>query len=130
MRRRKTPRRKLIEKLDKLAREYIVKRDNYTCQRCGKKLEARNCHVSHVIPRTYMHLRWDEMNLKVLCFRCHIMFWHKNPLEAAEWFKNKFPNRWEYLEKKKKVLHKYTISELEELVEKFNELLKDSQKTK
>ena len=124
MRRRKTPRRKLRDKLDKLFAEYIKKRDNYTCQRCGKRVSGSNCHVSHVIPRSRGdHLRWDPMNAKVLCFHCHINFFHKNPLEAAEWFKNKFPYRWEYLEREKNKLHKFTLSELEELVEKFEKML-------
>ena len=28
----------------------------------------------------------------------HMHWWHKNPLEASDWFINKFPERWEYLQ--------------------------------
>jgi len=113
----RSKRARLKTKLDKLVSEYVKKRDNYTCQHCGKRVDGSNCHVSHVIPRSHGdHLRWDPMNLKVLCFHCHINWWHKNPIESGEWFKSKFPERWNYLQKEKNKIHKFTIEELENLV--------------
>ncbi len=32
-------------------------------------------------------------NVKTLCYPCHINWWHKNPLEAAEWFEKTYPER-------------------------------------
>jgi len=91
-----------IKKLDKLAREAVLKRDKNICQKCGKHVEGQNAHISHVIPKSKGYaLRWDLKNLKVLCFNCHINIWHKNPLEAWEWFKGKFPERAKYLEEHK-----------------------------
>lgn len=117
---KKTPRRKLIEKLDKLVMEKVRERDNWTCQWCGKHVEKRNAHVSHVIPRSKGYaLRWDFNNLKLLCFHCHINRYHKDPLEAAEWFKGKFPDRWEYLEERRNDIKKWTLEELKELVDEI-----------
>jgi hypothetical protein len=28
----------------------------------------------------------------------HLNWWHKNPLEATEWFKTRFPERYAYLQ--------------------------------
>lgn len=97
-----TSRSKIRKKLDELVKKVVKERDGYICQHCEKKLEGSNCHGSHVIPVSAgLALAYDPTNLKTLCYHCHINWWHKNPMEAAEWFKNKFPDRWTYLQQKK-----------------------------
>lgn len=92
----------LKKKLMNLIKAHVKRRDEHTCQRCSKELEGSNCHVSHVIPVSQGNaLAFDPMNMKVLCFHCHINWWHKNPVEAGEWFKAKFPDRWKYLQEYK-----------------------------
>jgi hypothetical protein len=39
------------------------------------------------------------LNMKVLCYHCHLNWWHKNPIEAGRWFESKFPERLKELEK-------------------------------
>lgn len=96
---KKTPRKKLIEILDKLVKNIAKVRDKFICQKCGEKVSGSNCHGSHVKPVSQGHkLRWDELNVKVLCGTCHLYWWHKNPLEAARWFNEKFPDRAKYLD--------------------------------
>lgn len=96
----KTEKRKIKDKLDKLVKQYVKLRDKNTCQHCGKIVEGSNCHGSHVIPVSRDgRLAFDDLNIKVLCYHCHINWWHKHPIEAGEWFTNKFPERWEYLQK-------------------------------
>ena len=93
---------KLKKKLMLLVKEYVKKRDNKTCQWCLKEVEGSNCHVSHVVPVSQGNaLAFDPLNMKVLCYHCHLNKWHKRPLEATEWFISKFPDRYEYLEKHK-----------------------------
>ena len=95
---KKTPLKKVRDKAEKLAKEYVKMRDNYTCQMCGKKVEGSNCHASHVIPVSRSgRLRCDPMNMKVLCYHHHINWWHKHPTESGKWFTDKFPERMEYL---------------------------------
>jgi len=97
----KTPKRKLKDKLEKLVKDYIKKRDGNICQKCGKFVEGANCHASHVIPVSRDgRLAFDVLNLKVLCYHDHLNWWHKHPVESGEWFKEEFPERWEYLEGK------------------------------
>lgn len=111
----KSPRQKLIKNLDTLVRLQVRARDNMVCQKCGRQASD----VSHVIPRGSMRLRWDMTNLKMLCRRCHLYWWHKNPLEAAEWFKNTFPERATYLERHKHDVVHFSVAELEDLYEKL-----------
>lgn len=35
----------------KLSRENIYKRDKYTCQYCGKKLDSNSLNIDHILPR-------------------------------------------------------------------------------
>lgn len=73
-------------------------RDWRTCQRCGRKSDI---HWSHIINEARDHrLACDPDNIKALCYRCHMNERHKNPVKAAEWFKQKFPWRWERLQAK------------------------------
>jgi len=99
MPKKKSKRKKLIEKLDMLLAQYIRLRDKNICQHCGKTSEDnRAMHVSHIIPRSRGHrYRWEVLNAIILCFHCHINWWHKNPVEAGDWFRKAFSERYKYL---------------------------------
>ena len=116
-----SPRKKLVKKLDDICSKYIKLRDSYTCQRCGKTNAESQIHLSHVIPRSAgMRLRWDELNSKALCAYCHRRWWHANTLEATEWFKIVFPERYEYvMSEKTKGSRKFANFELEEMIADF-----------
>ena len=108
----------LTKKLEALVKEYVKIRDDYTCQHCGKKVTGVNCHASHVIPVSRSgYLRCEPLNMKAMCYHCHINWWHKHPIEAGAWFTDKFPERWEYL----KELHKQRLKppREEELLQKI-----------
>jgi len=121
---KKTRRQRLEKELDDLAAELVKIRDKYTCQKCGKYVTGRNCHASHVIPKTRHALRWNLINLKVLCLHDHRDWWHKNILEAQKWFKEKFPERYKYLMKHKEDSGKFNVEELEEFKVKLQQQLK------
>lgn len=55
-------------------REKIVKRDNYTCQNCGKiNLTGKDCHAHHIKSwELYPELRYVLQNGKTLCLKCHM----------------------------------------------------------
>jgi|9_EtaG_2_1085328.scaffolds.fasta_scaffold04369_7 5-methylcytosine-specific restriction endonuclease McrA len=97
----KSPKRRIKDKLEKLVKGMVKQRDKNTCQKCNKVVEGANCHASHVIPVSRDgRLAFDPINLKVLCFHCHINWWHKHPTESGKWYESKFPDRLEYLNKK------------------------------
>lgn len=81
-----------------IAKRLAKERDNYTCQKCGSKPEKID--GSHVYPEgTYHGLSANIENIKALCSYCHLYWWHKNPLEARDWFAKKFPERYKNLKK-------------------------------
>jgi len=97
----KTKLRKLKEKADELVKQIVRLRDEWTCQKCDKYLvhdtpgQRKNIHTVHIMPRSSGNvLRWDLLNVCVGCFHCH----QRSHIRAdLQWFKNKFPARWEYL---------------------------------
>jgi 5-methylcytosine-specific restriction endonuclease McrA len=118
-----TERKRIKTKIEKLVKEYVKKRDNYICQKCGRKVDKTNCHASHVIPVSADgRMAFEPLNLKVLCFHCHINWWHKNPTESGVWFKEKFPQRFERLEEiraENRLKGKIHISEYNERLEEL-----------
>ena len=79
-----------------------VYRDSGCCI-CG----GQNIQVSHIYPKgTYRGLRYDPMNIVPHCGYHHMFFWHANPLEAHKWFREKFPDRYTYLQEASKVFIK------------------------
>ena len=113
----------LEKKLWELTREYVFKRDNYTCQKCGKKLEGQNCHPSHIIPKSRSkYLKYDPLNILTMDFYHHIHWWHANPVEAGEWFISKFPRRWLYLKKHKHKTAKFKRDDYERMIDEIKRI--------
>jgi len=61
----------------------------------------------------------------VLTYHNHINWWHKNPIEAAEWFKKKFPERYDYLFALPRVMVKFSIEDLKDIETKYKLKLKE-----
>lgn len=94
----KQPVSKLKKECMALVKQMVSIRDKDICQRCDKECFGSDRHRSHVVPVSAGNkLAFDPMNMKVLCYNCHMHFWHKNPRAAADWFRKKFPERDAYL---------------------------------
>lgn len=76
----KTPRAKLIKKLDDLFAQKI--KSIGFCQKCGKK---EGLQVAHIYSRSNKCIRWNEENAVCLCNGCHIFWAHKEPYEFIKW---------------------------------------------
>ena len=83
-----------IAKLDKLWSKAVVDRDKGVCQKCGEP--GDNPH--HVILRRYMAVRHDLLNGVTLCVDHHVPYAHNQSLAFMEWFKEKFPDRWDVIQ--------------------------------
>jgi 5-methylcytosine-specific restriction endonuclease McrA len=117
---KKPSRSKLKKDLDKLVKDSVKIRDNYTCQHCLKKVTGTNCHGSHILPvGSYSNMQFDPRNIKVLCFHCHRHFWHNNPLEAGEWYKQTFTENWYYLQERSKIAPKLPTYKLQEMIDEY-----------
>jgi len=101
--------------LDPLMSKLI--RSKLVCERCGRRGDLSTFDDAHVVGRKNLTLRWDILNHLCLCFQCHRYFWHEEPLEAAKWFQEKFPNRYIYLMKAKNIIVKRTEENYKELRE-------------
>lgn len=82
-----------MRSVDNLFSKVIRSRDG-KCLHCGK---TENLQCSHVLPRTYISVRWNTENAITLCYRCHIYWWHKYPHEAVAWYDSLFPGKYQDL---------------------------------
>ena len=67
-----------LRKTDSMFRKLILRRDNFTCQRCGRQYTEDNCrglHVSHYWGRGRENTRFDFENCIALCYPCHEFHW-------------------------------------------------------
>ena len=123
---KRSKRKKLTIKLDKLCLSIIRLRDEDTCQKCGTKIHGSNSHPCHVIPKGNgaSTRRFDLLNIFLGCIYCH-RWWHNNPTESGIWFESKWPARSAYLEiYKGGKPAKITTGQMESLVVKLEEKLK------
>jgi len=82
------------------AKKVVYVRDKDICQHCDKKCIWSDRHASHVIPVSATgRLALYPLNMKVLCYHCHLNRRHKNPIEAGRWFERKFQERLKELER-------------------------------
>jgi len=89
----------------------IVKHMNgYRCEKCGVSGQIKQLQGSHIYPEgRYSSMSADLDNILCLCAGCHMWSsdsWHENPLEASEWFRKKYPKRYETLKKRSRITQK------------------------
>ena len=80
-------RKRLWPELSKLirARDKTCQFAGFFGRRCGGPLGA-----AHLLPKgKYPLLELYPPNVRAACLMCHIFGWHKSPLEAAEWMKQR-----------------------------------------
>lgn len=113
-------------KLKKLLHQLVVVRDK-KCLHCGAK---KILHASHIFPKgRYKDVEWDPDNVKALCYRCHLHWWHKDPLEAGEWFKTTYPKWYKKLKRKAiKPIGKVTLKQTNDFKKLEDRLLREIKK--
>ena len=79
--------------LDELCRRACFARDQHRCQKTGESTGLQWCHIRS---RRYLSTRWRMENVLTLTAGQHL-WWHHNPLAAALWFQEKFPDRARFL---------------------------------
>lgn len=70
--------------LDKVFSLWIRHRDQ-RCLKCGIK---ENLQCAHIFSRTARSVRWDPLNAITLCYRDHLYWAHKNPIEFTEFIQH------------------------------------------
>ena len=73
---KKSTRKRLIDKLDKIFSQYIRLREsknhNSECFTCGKVDHWKKLQNGHFMSRKHLSTRWDETNCKVQCAGCNV----------------------------------------------------------
>ena len=103
----------LKRKADILLSKFIRSLDH--CERCGS---IKTLQAAHVYSRRYVNLRYDIQNVMCLCAKCHFQ-WHDSPLDSIIWFNQNYPERLEYLKKKRNIIKKWTIKDYEKTIEEI-----------
>jgi hypothetical protein len=93
----------------------LIREKGY-CEWCGSTVNQLHC--SHILSvGAHPNLRFDILNVCCHCSYCHRFKWHDNPLGGMEWFINKYPERFKYLQAVKNNYKKWTIPDLQEIQE-------------
>jgi 5-methylcytosine-specific restriction endonuclease McrA len=71
------------KEIKSLIKQYIILRDSEKCRRCGTTENLAASHIYSV--GQHKKLEFDIDNIILLCYKCHIHFWHKEPIAAGIW---------------------------------------------
>lgn len=113
----------LRNKLDKVWADIIKQKGS--CEYCGKTTYL-NAH--HIFSRSNLSTRWEISNGVCLCVGCHVFSSkfsaHKTPTEFVYWLQTvRARNFMPALRKKSRETIKYSISDLQDLLESLREHL-------
>lgn len=87
---------------------FIRKRDG-KCRKCGSTKSLQCSHIRSI--GAYKYLEFEPQNAIALCLRCHLYWWHKEPIDASKWFRETFPEIDAYLNERIRQHHQTTIKE-------------------
>jgi hypothetical protein len=125
---KKTQRKKLIEKLDKIFSIYIRRRnainDVAECFTCGKQDHWKKLQNGHFQSRKHYSTRWHEQNCQVQCASCNVFRFG----EQYKFFKNLDNTYYSGLAEELHIEANKTVkldnTDLEMLIEKYEMLIK------
>lgn len=116
---KRNPKKTIINKLDTAFSLIIRKRAQ--CEKCGR---GNNLQCSHIHSREKKSVRWDLLNAFCLCSGCHLYWWHKHPIEAAEFTKSKLGiEEYDALNYRAETIKQWSIEEMEYLLSEFKKEL-------
>ena len=82
-----------------LAKAIAKIREKFTCRYCKKVVSGSNCHGSHIAPISSGNILCaDPKNIIALCYHHHLIFWHKDPTKAGQWFRDTYPEEMKYVD--------------------------------
>lgn len=122
---KKPTRSKLVKKLDVVFSKYIRlssadSRGMCTCVTCGRQYHWKNIQAGHFMSRKHYSTRWDERNVKSQCVGCN-MFKSGEQYKYSLFLGSELAND---LYLKSKELKKFSITDLEQMIDEYTTKLK------
>lgn len=120
----------LKRKADQIVSQYIRLRDADSngyldCITCGKTLYWKEAHAGHFVSRRVNTLRYEELNISGQCPKCNT-YGAGEQYAYAKALDLKFgKGTADSLHKRRFETHKFTIGELETLIEEYKEKVKE-----
>ena len=127
---KKPTRTKLVKKLDAVFSEYIRRRyadrnGLAQCVTCHKKDHWKKLQAGHFISRKHYSTRWDEINVQVQCAGCNVFRYGEQYLFSLWLDSNIGEGTAELLLQQSKQINKISSYELEALITKYENILKE-----
>lgn len=109
---------KIKKELDILFSKFIRARDPV----CVKCLKGRPTQCAHIFGRGRLSTRWDTENAYGLCYYCHLMWAHREPVEFTLWVQERMgKQKFKALEKRARTI--FDSSELKNRAEEIKKQL-------
>ena len=123
----------LKKKLDKIFSQYIRLRDSNDkgygdCITCGKEFYWKDAHAGHFVSRRVNSLRYDEQNVNLQCNYDNTYGGGEQYAYAKALDMKYGDGTAERLHARRFETHKFTIGELEALIEEYKEKVKEEEK--
>lgn len=120
---KKSRRKSLENKLDRLFSQYIRQRDGNICFTCGASGDDTVVQAGHLITRGRRVVRYDPRNGQCQCRTCNLIHEHRPEIFTKKYILKYGAKAYDKLVSDSWEDKKFTLSELEALVDKFEKLL-------
>jgi hypothetical protein len=91
-----------LNPLDKMFSEFIRRKSNGVCERCGQWKGWKELQCAHFHKRGELVTRWDEDNACALCGGCH-RYIDSHPVEKVEFFQSRLKEKFDLLAARRRV---------------------------
>lgn len=129
---KKTTRKKLIEKLDKVFSIYIrrrfAKNDIAECFTCGKQDNYKKLQCGHFQSRKHYATRWHELNCQVQCAGCNVFRYGEQYKFAKNLDQTYYIGLAEELHQEAHKTVKYDNIDIEMLITKYQDMIDELEK--
>lgn len=127
---RKPSLKQMVAKADAAFSIYIRHRDadgrgNCRCVTCEKVAPIKEMQCGHFVSRVHRSLRWDERNAAAQCVGCNMFHEGRKDVFAVRLVEKYGPHILFDLNNDKKKVAKWTVQQLEELVEELKKKTKE-----
>lgn len=128
MAKKKKTRSQVVKLLDSVFSEWIrrryAKNEVAVCVTCTKQDHWKKLQAGHFQSRKHYSTRWDETNVQVQCAGCNV-FRYGEQYKFSKWLdENIGKGTAEELAEKARQIVKFSTAELEEMIQKYKDLIK------